>query len=56
MGSDRKSYQKWVRALNKFIKKFPNLSNEIRHKIDELRIEYQKRPALLDEMLKIKGI
>lgn len=56
IGNNRQGYQKWVKNINNFIKKYPELNSEIKQRVQDIQTQYNNRRALIDEMRKIKGL
>lgn len=56
IGNNRQGYQKWVKNINNFIKKYPELNSEIKQRVQDIQTQYNNRMALIDEMRKIKGL
>lgn len=51
---DRPKYAYWVRQANKLLKKYPYLLEEMKNVAERFKINYKQRPALMEELLKLK--
>lgn len=49
VSGDRKKYREIVKVLRK-MKHYPNGVNRVKHIVDDWKIRYKNRPAMMDEM------